>query len=124
MRLWRLPMPLHDVHYQHWDGVHLGLWTRRWVVAKNGLTACLRNKFTRNVVIASWVLAVVMAGVLFAVGQLLVPDSLLVQWVGTLNKELQAFAGVLTTWLKDHPEISVRTTQDVLFFFFGTILMP
>jgi hypothetical protein len=22
-------MPLHDTSYQHWDGVHLGLWRRR-----------------------------------------------------------------------------------------------
>jgi hypothetical protein len=61
---------------------------------------------------------------MFFVGQLLVQDSLIVKWVSTLNQDLQGLASFLTKWLGDHPEISVRTTQDVLFYFFGIILMP
>jgi len=117
-------MPLVDTHYQHWDGIHCGLWTRRWVIASNGLTACLRNKFLRNVVVATWSLSLAMVGALFVIGQLLVPDSLLVRWVSTLNTDLQGFANYLMNWLKDHPEISVRTTQDVLFYYFAILLMP
>jgi len=116
-------MPLHDIHYKHWDGVHLGLWRRRLVIAQNGLTACLRNKWLRHVVVLSWGTALVMTALLFMVGQLLVADSIVVQWVGNFNPMLQSFVKTLTTWLEQHPEISVRTTQNVLFYFFCTYLL-
>jgi hypothetical protein len=69
-------------------------------------------------------LALTMAALLFLVGQLLVADSIVVQWTGKLNPNLQAFARMLTQWLQDHSEISVATTQNVLFYFFSTYLMP
>ena len=116
-------MPLHDIHYQHWDGVHLGLWRRRIAIAQNGLTACLRNKWLRHVVVLSWGTTLVMTALLFMVGQLLVADSIVVQWIGNFNPGLQSFAKMLTTWLEQHPEISVRTTQNVLFYFFCTYLL-
>lgn len=116
-------MPLHDISYQHWTGTHRGLWNRRWVIASNGLTACLRNRFMQRVVMLCWFTALGMAAVLFLIGQLLVADSIVVQWVGNFNPGLQAFASMLTTWLEQHPEVSVRTTQDMLFYFFGTGLM-
>jgi ABC-2 type transport system permease protein len=116
-------MPLHDTRYQHWEGAHLGLWHRRWTIAENGLRACLQNKWMRHLVVLCWGAALVMTAFLFLVGQLLVADSVVVQWVRNLNPDLQVFASMLTTWLEQHPEISVRTTQDVLFYYFGTFLM-
>ena len=116
-------MPLHDTHYQHWDGVHLGVWSRRLAIARNGLTACLRNKWLRHIVVLSWGTALVMTALLFLVGQLLVADSIVVQWVGNFNPQLQSFVHMLTMWLEQHPEISVHTTQNVLFYFFCTYLM-
>jgi hypothetical protein len=117
-------MPLHDISYQHWDGVHLGLWRRRWTIARNGLTACLQIKGMRHLLVMCWMGALIMTAALFLVGQLLVADSIVVQWVGNLNPQLQVFARTFTTWLEQHPEVSVRTTQDVLFFYFGIFLMP
>jgi hypothetical protein len=117
-------MPLHDVNYQHWTGTHLGIWARRWVIARNGLASCLNNKAIRNIVVLCWMLSLTMSAVLFLVGQLLVADSVVVQWVGKLNPQLQAFAQMLTQWLEDHPEISVATTQNALFYFYSTYLMP
>ncbi|HWD17997.1 MAG TPA: hypothetical protein VHB20_01860 [Verrucomicrobiae bacterium] len=117
-------MPIHDAHYQHWEGVHESLWMRRWVIARNGLAACLRIKLMRHVVVASWFFGLAVAGALFMVGQLLVEDSLLVRWISTLNSNLQGFVVFFTSWLRDHPEISVRTTQNVLFYFFATALTP
>ena len=116
-------MPLHDTHYQHWDGVHLGLWSRRWAIARNGLTACLRNKWLRHVVVLCWGAALVMTALIFIVGQLLVADSIVVQWVGNFNPGLQSFARFLTTWLEQHPEISVRALQNVMFYFYCTLLL-
>lgn len=116
-------MPLHDVNYKHWEGAHLDVWGRRWVIAKNGLTACLQVRFMVNLVVVCWGLGLAAAAVLFLVGQLLVADSVVVRWVSTFNPNLQLFANMLTLWLKDHPEISVGTTQNVLFYFFCTWLM-
>lgn len=115
-------MPLHDTRYQHWDGVHRGLWHRRWTIARNGLVACLQIKGMRHLVGVCWILALAMTALLFLVGQLLVADSIVVLWVGHLNPDLQSFARMLTTWLEQHPEVSVRTTQDVLFYYFGVYL--
>jgi ABC-2 type transport system permease protein len=117
-------MPLHDIHYQHWKGDSVGLWARRWVIAKNGLAACLQNKVLRFVVAMCWGVGLFMVSSLFVVSQLLVPDSIVVKWVEQLNPNLQVFAKLLSTWLHDHPEISVHTTQDVLFFYGCTLLTP
>jgi ABC-2 type transport system permease protein len=117
-------MPLHDIRYQHWDGVHLGLWQRRLVIANNGLTRCLQTKGLPQLVVVCWVAALAMAAILFCVGQLLVADSIVVQWAGNLNPQLQMFVRLLTTWLEQHPEISVRTTQNVLLHYFSIYLMP
>jgi hypothetical protein len=112
-------MPLHDISYKHWDGVHLGLWSRRLVIARNSLTACLRNRWMRHLVVLCWVAALGMTALLFMIGQLLVADSIVVRWVGNFNPGLQMFARMLTTWLEQHPEISVSTTQNLLFYFFA-----
>lgn len=117
-------MPLHDISYQHWDGVHVGIWGRRWAIARNGLTSCLQNKGIRHLVVMCWMLALMMTAILFLIGQLLVADSIVVQWVGNFNPQLQAFARMLTTWLEQHPEISVRTSQNLLFYYFCIYLTP
>jgi hypothetical protein len=116
-------MPLHDTGYQHWQGVHCGLWRRRWTIASNGLTACLQNKGLRYLAGLCWAAALAMTALLFLLGQLLVADSIVVQWIGNLSPDLQGFARTFTTWLEQHPEVSVRTTQDVLFFYFGLGLL-
>jgi ABC-2 type transport system permease protein len=116
-------MPLLDVSYKHWDGDHLGLWRRRLAITQNGLTACLQNKLIRRLAVVCWLAALPVSAILFLVGQLLVSDSLVLQSVENFNPRLQAFAQMLTAWLEQHPEISVRTTQDVLFYYFCTNLM-
>lgn len=116
-------MPLHDTSYQHWAGVHLSLWGRRMVIARNGLTSALQIKGMFQLVVMCWVGALGMSALLFVVGQLLVADSIVVVWVGNLNPSLQSFARMLTTWLEQHPEISVHTTQNVLFYYFCVYLL-
>ena len=116
-------MPLHDVNYKHWEGTHLGVWSRRRAIARNGLTACLKVRWMMNLVVLCWGVGLGAAAVLFLVGQLLVADSVVVRWVATFNPDLQSFANLLTLWLKDHPDISVGTTQNVLFYYFGNWLM-
>jgi hypothetical protein len=116
-------MPLYDVNYKHWDGTHLGVWSRRRAIAWNGLAACLQVRWMMNLVVLCWGLGLAAAAALFLIGQLLVTDSAVGRWVSTLNPNLVMFANLLTGWLKNHPEISVGTTQNVLFYFVGTWLM-
>ena len=116
-------MPLYEAHYQHWEGEHTGIWTRRAVIARNGLTAVLRTKSLRFVATACWISALVMGALLFFIGQLLVPGSMVEQWVATMNSQLQSFFDLLRSWLQYHPEISVGTTQNVLFYFYCTYLL-
>jgi len=65
-----------------------------------------------------WGAALAMTAILFLVGQLLVSDSSVVQWMPHFSPALQAFASMLTTWLEQHPDLSVRTTQNLLFLYF------
>jgi|ERR1700722_9219245 len=117
-------MPLHDAHYQHWDGLHTSIWGRRRVIAQNGISACLRAKLLRYVVLLSWAGGLVMAAFLFFLGQVLVPDSLLVRWVTQISPDMRVFVRMFTSWLVDHPEVSVGTTQNVLFYYYGVYSMP
>ena len=117
-------MPLHDISYQHWEGTHVGIWGRRLAIARNGLTACLQNKWMRYLVVVCWMAALAMTAFLFLIGQLLVADSIVVQWVGTFNPQLQTFVHMLTSWLEQHPGISVRTSQNLLFYYFCINLTP
>jgi hypothetical protein len=61
---------------------------------------------------------------LFFLGQLLVPGSTVEQWVAQMNPQLQSFFRMLTNWMQDHPDISVGTTQNVVFYYYCTYLMP
>ena len=117
-------MPLHDASYQHWSGAHLGIWKRRWVIARQGLHAALENRWMRHLLAICWIGAAAHTAVLFTLGQLLVADSLVVQWSGNLDPSLQMFVRLLTSWLEQHPEISVRTTQNILFYFACLWLLP
>jgi hypothetical protein len=117
-------MPLHEAHYQHWEGIHTGIWRRRWVIAQNGLAACLRTGSVRRVAMVCWMGGLMMTGILFFMGQLLLPDSIMAEWTAQLRPELQGFARMLTSWLVDHPEISIGTVQNVLFYYYCEWLVP
>ena len=113
----------HDTTYKHWDGAHLGIWSRRAVIATNGLKSCLQVKWMRRVITLCWAAGMMQVVILFLLGQLLIADSIVVQWVGNLSPQLQAIGRALVGWLEQHPEISVRTTYNLLFFFFSSNLL-
>jgi hypothetical protein len=116
-------MALHDLSYQHYDGLHKGIWSRRWVIASNSLKGCLNSKWMRHIITMCWGLCLTQAFILFMIGQLLVKDSVIVNWVGNAGTHVQTFVSSLTTWLAQHPEISVRTTQNLLFYFFSMTIL-
>ncbi len=115
-------MSLHDVSYQHWEGRHYGIWRRRWVIASNGLKAWLDNKWVRNLVLLTWTLVLVAVAVLFLIGQLLVEDSMLYKLVDQFGDQVRGFVEGLVDWLTKHPEISVRVTHNLFFYFFASQL--
>ena len=116
-------MTLHRSSYKHWEGGHLGIWRRRGVIAANGLKMCLQSKWLRHLIMVSWVAALLQTAILFLLGQLLVKDSLMVKWLANLNPQLQNFARGLVGWLELHPELSIRATYNILFFYFATYLV-
>jgi hypothetical protein len=117
-------MPLHDTGYKHWHGTHTGIRWRRWAIAWQALKACLANRWMRHLVVVCWLGGLSLTGILFAIGQLLVADSAIVEWTSGLNPMLQMFARNLMMWLERHPEISVRATQNILFCYAARWLLP
>ncbi len=109
-------MPLHEAHYQHCEADRSGIWSRRAVIAENGLRGCLRGKWLRRVLAACWCGALAQVAILFALGQLLVKDSLVARSTDNLDAQIRTLLQGLVGWLEQHPEISVRVTQDFLFY--------
>lgn len=116
-------MALHDLGYRHWQGRHQGIWRRRWTISVHGLKAVLANRWMRYVLTVAWGIALLQSAILFCIGQLLVADSLVVQWSANLDPLLQSFVRGLTQWLEQHPEISVRTAQNLVFYGFSRIYL-
>lgn len=116
-------MALHDIHYQHWSGAHEGIWHRRAVIAAHGLRACLANRWMKYLLTLSWGMALVLTAFMFIMGQLLVEDSLVMQWSSTMRGGAQALIGGLARWLAVHPEISVRTAENALFYAYSGIAL-
>lgn len=112
-------MSLYRSAYQHWDGEYQGIWYRRYAIAANGIQSAWASKWTRNMVMAAWILSIVQAALLFGIGQLLVEDSVIYTLVDQLGPQLQVFTKGLMSWIVAHPEISVRTTYSFLFYFFS-----
>lgn len=116
-------MSLHDFSYQHWEGRHCGIWRRRWVIALNGLKSCLDNRWARKLVLAAWTIALAAVGILFLIGQLLVPDSTAYEKLEQLlNRQMRELFEGLKAWLTDRPGISVRVAYNMLFYFFASTL--
>ncbi|MGB0581150.1 MAG: hypothetical protein ACPGVU_15745 [Limisphaerales bacterium] len=112
-------MPLLDTGYHHYDETYLGVWYRRAVISWNGMRALLANKWVKRIVGVCWLLCFVQTAVLFAIGQLLVPESFINDYLGMLGRGEQSFVGRIEEWLTEHPEVSVHTIYNFLFFQFA-----
>ncbi len=114
-------MALHDIGYQHWAGRHRGIWRRRAAITGHGIRAVLANRWMRYLLTSAWGIGLSQAALLFCIGQLLVADSLVVRSSANLDPLLRTFVGGLTNWLEQHPEISVRVAQNLVFYNFSLI---
>lgn len=70
-----------------------------------------------------WLLCLAQVAVLFFVGQLLIPDSVIVLWLGNLNPQLQMIGRGLMDWLVKNPHISVHSVYNFFMYFFSTRLI-
>lgn len=57
-------MPIFDQGYQHWGGTLSGHATRWWAIARQGIRAQIRNRWTKHLVIAAWIPALLLAAFL------------------------------------------------------------
>jgi ABC-2 type transport system permease protein len=117
-------MSLHSTNYQHWEGLRRGIGYRRLVIAGNGLKGCFQGKWVRRVTVLCWSGALMQAALLFLVGQLLVSDSLIVRGLDNLNPQLRDVVKGFVAWLEMHPEVSVRSTENFLFYHFSRFYLP
>lgn len=109
-------MPLLETGYRRWKGQARGIWYRRGVIARVGLKACLSNSWMKRIVGMAWMSALAMVMLLFFIGQLIVPDSILQDIVeslgdGTFGKPVVA----VQAWLAEHPQLAVHFTYNVFF---------
>ena len=77
----------------------------------------------RYLVTLCWLLCLAQVTVFFFVGQLLIPDSIIVKWLGNLNPQLQLLGRGLMDWLVKNPQISVHSTYNFFMYFFSTRLL-
>jgi ABC-2 type transport system permease protein len=121
-------MTLHSPTYQHWNEQHLGIWSRRWVIATNGLKGVLQTRFMKVIVTFCWIFAFAAVTLLFLIGQLLVKDSLVYQWLTMLGSEAaqnrNSLIPWLVGWLESNPQISVRVLYNIIFHYFTWYLSP
>lgn len=115
-------MPLLDTGYHHYDDTYRGVWYRRAVISGAGIRILLATPWVKRIVGFAWILCLVQVAVLFFVGQLLVPDSLAFELIGRMGRGERNFFGGFTDWLREHPEVSVHTVYNFLFFQYSTFL--
>jgi len=110
--------------YQPWMGRRRGIWTRRGVIAAQGLQACLQGRWLRRLIALSWSAALAQVSILFLIGQLLVPDSLIVRSLSNFGDLPKSIAQGLMVWLEQNPRVSVGVTQNFLFYHFSRFYLP
>ena len=113
-----------EAKYKHWDGLRSTIWGRRGVIAWQGFKSALTMKSARFFITMGWATALAQTAILFFIGQLLVEDSLVFLVLEGAQGPIRGIARGLITWLVDHPEISVRATHTLLFYFFASWTMP
>ena len=61
--------------YRRWRGEATGVWSRRFAIASCGIRLCLSSKLLKAILILCWGVGLIMAGLFFLAGQILVVDS-------------------------------------------------
>lgn len=113
-----------DTGYKHYKGPREGIWQRRSVILETGLRACWSEKPLRGLIICAWALTLPQIALLFAVGQVLVPDSILFSWIENVDfAQAKMVVTGLLNWLVNQPAISVGTTYTLAFYFFSSLTL-
>ncbi len=103
--------------YRRWTGKSAGVWTRRAAIARYGLRLCLKGKIARAFLFLALMQTVVLAAVFFFFGQIVAPDSSLVNWLEDKSGgAITTYLNAITSWMLLYPEICVDGVYRVLFY--------
>jgi len=102
--------------YQHWTGQSTGIWQRRWTITRYGLQLCWQSRLLKGLFAIAWVAALGLIGFYFFIGQLLTPDSSLVQLITeNLGQRARSVINGLSAWILLYPEVSVDGLYRLVF---------
>ncbi len=104
--------------YRRWKGESVGLWKRRLAIARYGLRLCLSGKIVKAFLVLALGQVLVLSVLFVSFGQLVTPESSLVNWIERLagEKAVTVINGI-TSWALLYPEICVDGIYRIAYFF-------
>ncbi|MBK1877738.1 ABC transporter permease subunit [Pelagicoccus mobilis] len=103
--------------YRRWEGEGVGVWARRLSIARYGLKLCLSGKIIKIFLVLAGAQALILSGVFFFYGQLVAPESALLDWLERLGGEqVRTMFSALTSWALLYPEICVDGIYRIMFY--------
>ena len=109
-------MPIYQTAYARWEGRLRSPAAAWWVIAKNGLTSCIKF-WPLAVLLVSWTTVALVAGAMFALGRLVSVEGTLGGLVSMGFDFLRNFAGrEFAGAMKSDPSANIAIAWRVLFF--------
>lgn len=103
--------------YRRWKGESVGLWKRRWAISRYGLRLCLSGKIIKAFLFIGIGQALFLSLVFVLFGQLVTPESSLVNWIGKAGGEkIVTIINGITSWALLYPEICVDGIYRIGYF--------
>lgn len=87
-------------------------------IARYGLRLCLSGKVIKIFLVLAGAQALILSGVFFFYGQLVAPESALLDWLERLGGEqVRTLFNAITSWALLYPEICVDGIYRIMFYF-------
>ena len=101
-------MSLLSASYRRWQGEATGVWARRYAIASCGVRLCLSSKLLRAILILSWGLGLLMTVAFFLFGQILVPESPVLEYLtNPFGARAKAVVDAAVSMVMLYPDIVV-----------------
>lgn len=103
--------------YRRWKGESVGPWKRRLAISRYGLRLCLSGKIIKAFLFIGIGQALFLSLIYVVLGQLLTPESSLVNWIEkTGGERIVTIINGITSWALLYPEICVDGVYRVSYF--------
>lgn len=103
--------------YRRWQGKSVGLWKRRLAISRYGLRLCLSGKIVKAFLLIGIGQAFFLSLLFVVFGQLVTPESALVEWIGkTGGEKIVTIINGITSWALLYPEICVDGFYRISYF--------